>query len=81
MWRIGGFVLIERLGERLGQFLHLPFEMIHRATEMPTLQQIIDFARGRAQEFLGMLEDTVDAHRFDYGEPGEVIVVFSTFHF
>ena len=81
MWRIGGFIQIERLGERLGQFLNLPFEMIHHFPDRPSLQDVIDFAIQQARQFLGMLEDTGDSHRQDYGDIGEVTVVFATFHF
>ena len=81
MWRVGGYVIIERLGEKLGEFLQYPFQHAFEGTEMPTFSQIEAVARERAEEFLGIIEDTAPERRADYGGVGEVVVVFANFSF
>lgn len=81
MWRIGGVVLIERLGEAIGQFLHYPWQGIWHQQSQPTLAEVEQFARQAAVTFLDMLQDTAPGHRTDYGMPGQVTVVFATFTF
>lgn len=81
MWRIGGYVFIERLGERIGEFLQYPFQHVFPGTTRPSLEDIEAIARQRAETFLGVIEDTASHRRQDYGAIGEVVVVFATFQF
>jgi len=81
MWRIGGFVTIERLGERLGEFLSYPFQGVFPGTAQPSIEEVEAFARQAAETFLGVIEDTASHRRADYGAVGGVTVVFATFTF
>lgn len=81
MWRVGGYVLIERLGPRVGEFLQYPFQFVHQGQTQPTIEQIEAFARQAGETFLGIIEDTASHRRHDYGGVGDVVVVFATFHF
>lgn len=81
MWRIGGYVFIERLGERLGEFLQYPFHGVFPGPGQPSTESIEEYARQRAEQFLGVIEDTASHRRADYGAIGEVVVVFATFQF
>lgn len=81
MWIIGGFIEIERLGERIGQFMRLPFQAVWNGVGQPTLEWIEQQAQDAAREFLSMLRDTVPGHADDYGGFGNVNVTFATFHF
>lgn len=81
MWRIGGHVLIERIGARLGEFLHYPFEMISQGQQRPSVQQVQQFARQAGEAFLSILDDSDRARRGLFGDIAGVNIVFSTFHF
>jgi hypothetical protein len=81
MWRVGGYVFIERLGERLGELLSYPFQAVFQGTAQPSVEDIEAYARARAEEFLGVIEDTASHRRADYGAVGQVVVVFATFSF
>lgn len=81
MWRIGGYVLIERLGARVGEFLHYPWQAIFPGPDMPATDTIEAFARQAGETFLGIIEDTASHRRHDYGGVGDVVVVFATFQF
>lgn len=81
MWRIGGYVMIERLGARAGEFLAYPWQHLFPGPEMPSARTIEAEAIARAREFLGVIEDTASHRRHDYGNPTTVNVTFATFQF
>jgi hypothetical protein len=81
MWRIGGYVFIERLGERLGELLSYPWQGVFPGPGQPSIEDLEAYARQRAAEFLGVIEDTASHRRSDYGAIGDVVVVFATFSF
>lgn len=71
LFQYGGYIEIDRGGEREGEVLRLPFSF-DSPFILPVEGRDAE-AFGIAQRFLDLLRDTAPSHRPDYGEARKVV--------